>query len=148
MVAIEDFLEWIQVLCGAGMVRGPSQFPVVSQFPAGYVIKKVDLSLSSQASLPPPQPPQTKLLLPIQMNLATTPNKTVATNPNESAEDLLWHRRFGHMNYDYIRRILFPGKGKQPLSESHQHRCEVCILSKQTRAPHRKTPAKRATHPF
>ena len=71
---------------------------------------------------------------------------TIATSLNESAEDL-WHRRFGHMNYDYIR-ILFPGKRKQSLPESHRHRCKVCILSKQTHAPHRKTPAERATHPF
>ena len=37
----------------------------------------------------------------------------------------IWHRRLGHINYDYVK-TLFPNK-QQPRDP-----CKVCILSKQT----------------
>ena len=53
----------------------------------------------------------------------------------------VWHRRLGHINYDYVK-ALFPNK-QQPKDP-----CNVCILSKQNRAIHRKSPADRAIQPF
>ena len=53
----------------------------------------------------------------------------------------LWHRRLGHINHDYVK-ILFPNE-KQSTDP-----CNICILSKQKRAAHRKTPAERAIRPF
>ena len=67
-------------------------------------------------------------------------NAFAATESTGSGCDT-WHRRLGHISYDYIK-TLFSNK-QQPSSP-----CNVCILSKQTRAAHRKTPADRAIRPF
>ena len=62
-------------------------------------------------------------------------------SPTTSAD--LWHRRLGHINYNYIKTLFPNERPGQPANARH-----ICILSKQNRAAHRKTPANRATHPF
>ena len=53
----------------------------------------------------------------------------------------LWHQRLGHINYKYMKQLL-------PNISSPKDLCSTCILAKQKRAPHRKTPAQRTTRPF
>ena len=55
----------------------------------------------------------------------------------------IWHRRLGHINHEYLKTIL-PETSFSQISKP----CNICILSKHKRAPHRKTPATRATRPF
>ena len=55
----------------------------------------------------------------------------------------LW---LGHIGHDYVKLLLPNSLKNKQLSKLDS--CKTCILSKQTRAPHRKTPAQRATHPF
>ena len=63
----------------------------------------------------------------------------LATEPSTET----WHRRLGHINHEYLKSILSETTFSQ-ISKP----CNICILSKHKRAPHRKTPATRATHPF
>jgi hypothetical protein len=60
---------------------------------------------------------------------------------NSSNNGQLWHRRLGHINYDYLKALL-------PSISQPKELCDTCILAKHTRAAHRKTPATRATRPF
>ena len=54
-----------------------------------------------------------------------------------------WHHRLRHINHEYLKNIL-PETTFSQISKP----CDICILSKYKWAPHRKTPATRATHPF
>ena len=75
----------------------------------------------------------------LQENTSHTVTALLATEPSTET----WHRRLGHINYGYLKTILPETTFLQIMKP-----CDICILSKHKRAPHRKTPAIRATHPF
>lgn len=63
--------------------------------------------------------------------------QTQATKALATATDLeIWHKRFGHLNYKGVKKILSRKKDhKLNLSQSLQ-RCSTCIEGKQTKLPH------------
>ena len=69
------------------------------------------------------------------------PGALLATGTAET-----WHRRLGRINYEYVKTIL-PNSTNIPTGTIPAP-CEVCILSKHKRAPHRKTLSTRAKYPF
>ena len=62
-------------------------------------------------------------------------NALLATEPSTET----WHRCLRHINHEYLK-TSFP---KQP-----SRNLAIYVSSRNKRAPHRKTPATRATHPF
>ena len=76
--------------------------------------------------------------------LRTAHTALITSTSSELTGIETWHRHLAHLNYEYIRNMALPiskeNSGTRP--------CNICILSKHKRTPHRKNPATRATQPF
>lgn len=78
-------------------------------------------------------------------------NRTYNMTIEENSTNQLWHQRFGHMNYNYLMKMARENRIKLNLKEARQERdrvCEVCIISKQTRASHSRIIGRRSTKPL
>jgi hypothetical protein len=60
------------------------------------------------------------------------------TNPNDMSSSVLWHRRFGHLGYDNVRRLVDSDhvKGMESVSSVVKPCiCEVCVKAKAKTLP-------------
>lgn len=59
----------------------------------------------------------------------------------------VWHKRFGHLNFESIKKLSQKDHGINLSKSEVASRCETCIEGKQTKMPHKET-RKRATRPL
>ena len=81
-----------------------------------------------------------------QVNTEEHASIATSTKPNLGT----WHCRFGHLNFDYIDKLLKKGlvDGMTVSKDSFDQQCEACALGKTHRVPFQKGSSNRATRPL
>ncbi|GAB2279187.1 hypothetical protein Dimus_013837 [Dionaea muscipula] len=70
------------------------------------------------------------------LQIQVAPPSDICLNSTAATEDFLGHRRFGHLHFDALSKLVKERmvQGLPQLSFKVQHLCEACLLEKQTRS--------------
>ena len=81
-----------------------------------------------------------------QVNTEEHASIATSTKPNLGT----WHCRFGHLNFDYIDKLVKKGlvDGMTVSKDSFNQQCEACALGKMHLVPFQKGSSNRATRPL